>query len=559
MGAKLVGSDGKQFQFEISLSVLNHLGRNLYRNFVTVLGEAISNSWDADAKNVWITIDRDNASFVIKDDGKGMSSVDFQEKFLKIGYSKRKEGRRKSDTGRPYIGAKGIGKLALLSCAKRVSIFSKTSDTGYTGGVIDNGGLDLAIQRDNTADEYPLESFDLSLIKEHADNHDHGTIIVFENTKDQLRNSDAYIKKILALSFKFSLLDENFTIHVNGDAVSIDDLKDLSDATEFLWKINKYSDDYLEALTELKAGARSVTTSMNINGFLATVIKPRHLKITGTEERATIDLFVNGRLREKNIIRHIPTQRIVENYLYGQIHYDVMDRDGVDPFTSSREGVVEDDALFVSLIDYLKSDLLPLIIDEWDQLRLNRGEEGDDENTDRKSKRDRKARDLYNESRSDFRLGQGEEQQDLVDKWLDALQNDAEFNLTSYVDCFLSENLVRKYIQTYNMGLSDGVKKEITKWKDAEEKAKGEANISFSIRKGNDDIGYLGMDALAVTAEGTKTTNGKPSLWTDAISFKPVRNAVGHTGLLTPLAKTHLNTTFENIKSRVKNIIKTKP
>ena len=32
----------KKYNFELSLSVLNHLGRNLYRNFVTVLGEAIS-------------------------------------------------------------------------------------------------------------------------------------------------------------------------------------------------------------------------------------------------------------------------------------------------------------------------------------------------------------------------------------------------------------------------------------------------------------------------------------------------------------------------------------
>lgn len=34
-----------KFKFEMSLSVLNHLGRNLYRNFITVLGEAISNAW----------------------------------------------------------------------------------------------------------------------------------------------------------------------------------------------------------------------------------------------------------------------------------------------------------------------------------------------------------------------------------------------------------------------------------------------------------------------------------------------------------------------------------
>ena len=114
-----------QFQFEISLSVLNHLGRNLYRNFITVLGEAISNSWDADAKNVWIYINRENSSLIVKDDGVGMDEDDFQNKFLKIGYSKRVDGTYKTTAGRPYIGAKGIGKLALLSSARRVSIFTK--------------------------------------------------------------------------------------------------------------------------------------------------------------------------------------------------------------------------------------------------------------------------------------------------------------------------------------------------------------------------------------------------------------------------------------------------
>ena len=49
----------KEYNFNISLSILNHLGRNLYRSFITVLGEAVSNSWDADAQNVYITIDRE--------------------------------------------------------------------------------------------------------------------------------------------------------------------------------------------------------------------------------------------------------------------------------------------------------------------------------------------------------------------------------------------------------------------------------------------------------------------------------------------------------------------
>ena len=100
-----------RFTFEISLSVLDHLGRNLSRSCAPVLGEAISNAWDADSENVHIYIDRENNNFFIKDDGIGMTAEDFQNKFLKIGYSKRKEGAAASAKGRPFIGRKGIGKL----------------------------------------------------------------------------------------------------------------------------------------------------------------------------------------------------------------------------------------------------------------------------------------------------------------------------------------------------------------------------------------------------------------------------------------------------------------
>jgi hypothetical protein len=67
------------------------------------------------------------------------------------------------------------------------------------------------------------------------------------------------------------------------------------------------------------------------------------------------------------------------------------------------------------------------------------------------------------------------------------------------------------------------------------------------------------MDALAITVEGSKATGKNQSLWTDAVQFKPIRNVVGHTGLLTTNAKNALTLTFENIKARVKKLISTKP
>jgi hypothetical protein len=545
---------GNGFKFEISLSVLNHLGRNLYRNFITVLGEAISNAWDADAKNVWIEIDRESSVFSIKDDGVGMNADDFQSKFLKIGYSKRAEGGMKSPSQRPYIGAKGIGKLALLSCAKRISVFTKKNGQDYVGGVIDNSGLDEAIKNDLTPDKYPLESLNYDLTKKNSADHEHGTIIVFEETKEQIRNSVAHIKKMIALSFHFSLIDKDFSIYVNGEVVSNNDIKDLLSNTEFVWLINNYDDDFISLLSELKHDKISLTTTLDIRGFIASVVTPRHLKITGTEERATFDLFVNGRLREKNILRHIPTQRIVESYIYGQIHFDSMDTVGKDPFTSSREGIVEDDENFQSLLDYIKRQALPQIFDEWDKYRLNRGEEGDQENK-RKSKKERKARDLYSAAKEEYKPDKDAPAKDQVEEWLTGLRDDAEFNISAYVDCFLAENLVRKYITSKGVTIKESVKKEADKWREREVVKKGAANISYVIRKVDDDLSYLGMDDLSFSVEGKKDSGKTQSLWTDAISYSPVRNVVGHTGLLTDLGKSHLRLTYENIKARVKKLV----
>ena len=546
--------EAREFQFEISLSVLNHLGRNLYRNFITVLGEAISNAWDADATSVYIDIDREKSYFRIVDHGIGMTANDFQNKFLKIGYSKRSKGKYKSQSDRPFIGAKGIGKLALLSCAKRISVFSRTKRGNYVGGVIDNSGLDAAIRHDLTPDQYSLEQLDFELIADLADDHKNGTIIVFEDFKEPLRNSIPYLKKLLAMTFRFSIIDDDFAIFANDEKITVDDLSDLISATEFLWTINEFSDDYTDKLSKLKADPLAITTPLDIAAFLATVEKPRHLNVAGTDARATVDLFVNGRLREKHILRHIPTQRILESYLYGQIHFDAMDQGETDPSTSSRKGVLEDIPNMQSLLDFLRREAIPLILDKWDELRVSRGSEGDDENP-RRTKKERKARDLYSAAREEYAPEDESPRKDVVDEWMNGLQDDAEFNLSAYVDCFLSENLLRKYIGEHNIKLPDTAAKEIKVWREREGKRKGEANISYTIRKGSDGYSYLGMNFLAEIAEGKGAKGKNRSLWKDTILYKPVRNVVGHTGLLTTTAKSHLHVTHENIKARVKDLI----
>lgn len=523
------------FTFEISLSVLDHLGRSLYRSFATILGEAISNAWDADAHNVWITINRHNGSFFIKDDGNGMNQDDFQRKFLKIGYSKRKDSNF-SLKGRPFIGRKGIGKLALLSCAEKISVISKKAGGEYVGGIIDNSGLDNAIISDLTPGEYRLGKINLKSFSDQIINHTKGTIIFFENIKDGIRNREEYLKKIIALYFRFSLKDDSFNIYLNDQRVSLDDLNDLAQKTEFVWNINELKDPYIdEKLTTLLKPSKAITMDGNIKGFIASVEKPRHLKITATDEKATVDLFTNGRLREKDILGHIPTERLVESYLYGQIHIDDLDDDEKDRFTSSREGIVADDPKFKEFLKNLK-DKLQGIFDDWDDWRREKKKPGDSENP-RLSRKERSSIDLYNAVSEEYTAPDPEKAPEDVGKivlWVDSLAGDAKFNFTSYAECFVSENLIRKYIQEEGIGLSQEAQRNAGEYKNREERNKRAGNVSIELRQNSEELSYLSMNELANLVDRTQTPN---DLANDAKQYRPIRDALMHTALLTDEAK----------------------
>ena len=552
-----------QFTFNISLAVLNSLGRNLYRNFITILGEAISNSWDADANNVRITINKEKSEMIVVDDGEGMSSSDFRNKFLRIGYSKRAK-KSNSQKGRPYIGRKGIGKLALLSCADRIVIVTKKSGEIATGGVIDNSELDKAIHDDKDHESYKLGKLsdeDMKLL----DKMERGTLIKFIGLKNGIVNTLDNIRKSIALYFRFSLVDESFKIYVNGNEINLGDVKDLTDKTQFVWSINNNShDSFVQTLLKRSIKNDNRTINKNINGFIASVEKPRDLNILGTGEKVGVDLFVNGRLRERDILKHVQSARVPESYLYGQIHYNDLDGDEVDRFTSSREGIVSDDTLFLELLESIKS-VIKSIIDQWDKWRIEIKQDGDDDNP-RFSQKVRASKKLYNETASEYKpaLPNNSEPTARVQKWINELEEDATFNLQSYTECFISENLVRKLIKHKSIALDESptIKKdvlcEIQKWRQRENKDKRNGNIAIDIRSKDDDLFYLDLAHLASIADPPRGGDGYPDhLTNDEKAFTPIRNAVMHTSRLTQDAKDRLTAVYVNIREKIRKLLST--
>jgi len=206
--------DKNKFHFKFSLEILNHLGRGLYRSFATVVAEAISNSWDAEAEMVNILIEKDKLT--ISDNGKGMSEEDFQDRFLEVGYSRREDSENVSK--RNVIGRKGIGKLAMLSISESITIISRKNGCAVTGGKINNKNLDKGIKENK---KYFLEKLRQDDIKNNSDIGVHGTKIIFEKFKTKM-NSEDIIRKYLATQFNFIFSlnkNDSFTINLNCKTV----------------------------------------------------------------------------------------------------------------------------------------------------------------------------------------------------------------------------------------------------------------------------------------------------------------------------------------------------
>jgi len=542
-----------EFKFNISLQILNHLGRNLYRNFITVLGEAISNSWDADATNVWIEIKKDENTMVIYDDGVGMTEEDFQGKFLKIGYSKRNDGSTKTARKRPFIGRKGIGKLALLSCAKNITILSKADGQDIIGGVISNEQLDLAIKDDLTTQEYSLGTPRDQIRKDCAEKiKEHGTLILFEDLNDGIRNTIDHIRKLIALHFKFSLIDSSFSIHVNEELVSEKDLSELADKTEFIWRSEGFVDPFLDSCkskeTPLSFHRPDDTEGYRFSGFIASVEKPSHLKIRGLpQEKLGVDLFVNGRLREKDFIHNhgLSSAQHVANYLYGQIHIDALD-DGieVDRFTSSREGVIGDDPLVTKYLELLRP-IIKEIEKQWSELR-RKYREDDDPEDDSITQQRRKSEQLINLLTKSYDTIADRK----VKEWLDTIRREAYFNIESYGDCFIVENLLRTFFLDRGMQIpedkddSKNLKKKAERYRDSERgQLKGIKYTEPDIRVSTELIHYLDLGDIGVVALDTSGKN--------LTLLRLLRNAVAHACQLTDTAKKELTKEVSNIKGQI--------
>ena len=360
----------------INLNVLNHLGINLYSNIPAVLSEVVANSWDADATNVDIEIGEEKIT--ITDDGHGMSLEDINRKYLEVGYERReKENVKTARFDREVMGRKGIGKLSLFSIAKIVKVESLKEGSRH-GFVMSTDEIKKHI-KDKIPGPYqpnPMPESEMML-------NSTGTRIVLTDLKKRiLITHPEYVKRRLAR--RFSIIgNENFTVHVDGTPISITD-RDYFDKLQYLWHYGDDSDKYVDLCNrsdkfkneEKREGSiqyerNSQEETYPVRGWIGTVTTPSLLTDKEVKENLNkIVIMVRGKLAQEDILQDIREAGFYNKYLIGEIHADFLDdNDLLDIATSNRQEIIKDDPRYISLRDWIKSELNYIRV-KWDELRV---------------------------------------------------------------------------------------------------------------------------------------------------------------------------------------------
>ena len=115
----------EKLHFKTSSGIKSIVGKDLITDKFVAIFELVKNSYDAGAKQVTITFDKDK--IIIVDDGHGMSKNDLVEKWLNLAYSEKKEGSL-SNKERIYVGSKGIGRFSADRLGSKLTITTKVKD-----------------------------------------------------------------------------------------------------------------------------------------------------------------------------------------------------------------------------------------------------------------------------------------------------------------------------------------------------------------------------------------------------------------------------------------------
>ena len=347
------------YELKIDLNALNHLGLNLYSNVPAVLSELIANAWDADSGEVRLDIESaaDEKIIVVGDDGCGMDRKEINDKFLTVGYQRRKDAQDDLTPlkKRKVMGRKGIGKLSVFSIADHVQVYTKKD--GQVSGLelvvekirrdIEDGRRHRPPPIANIPPEYRIAS-------------ETGTVIVLSKLKKRIRSSiDSNLRKRIAR--RFSVWSEDFRVLVDGKRVNVAD-RDYFDKLEYASVFGDYEQSHFRRLHEkgrITERDKKVDREGNyeVRGWIGLVRESGSLQ-EGDDNLNKLAILARGKIASEDILDSFREGGLYTKYLIGELEADFLDStDEDDIATSSRQDFLRDDRRFAALRGFIEGEL----------------------------------------------------------------------------------------------------------------------------------------------------------------------------------------------------------
>jgi len=362
----------KKYKVTLGMRIIQHLGISLYSKLPAILTEIVANSYDADATEVSININVEKHSIEIFDDGLGMNLEDINNRFLNVGYDKRREREMTPKFRRSVMGRKGIGKLSLFAIAKNIAVY--TSKEGEKNAFL----LSDEKLSSNETEYYP-DVLDSSVI-----DFEHGTKIILTDLKIKIENFKNNLRKNLSKRFSVIGRDEDFCVKIDNIPVTLEDRPFYKDV-QFIWYLGE------ESLCDVnrKFNGKNVSKMIPLNnvvnkeknyivtGWVGTFLHSSNKK-GGTflhssnydkEEENIISVYANGRIIQEDILVVLKEHGIFAQYLVGEIDADFLDLGPVDISTSDRQRLIQDDDRYFDLKNFVKNEIIRPIGRSWGVLR----------------------------------------------------------------------------------------------------------------------------------------------------------------------------------------------
>lgn len=367
-------TEPRKLVMTISLNALEHLGINLYSNIPAVLSEIVANAWDADAKQVSVTIDKVAETIVIEDDGTGMDRNGVIDRFLTVGYKRRDELGETTASGRKPMGRKGIGKLSIFSIAQVAEVYTALNGD-RTAFRMDREVIRKAIAGKGQVAYEPDELTDWpSDLK-------NGTRIVLSRISKSLSGMTVEgLKRRVARRFSIIGPKHDFVVSVNGVPIGPED-RAYHNALQYIWtygdqselvKLCKHLDRAAEARLS-KIANELKKSQISLSGWIGTVSKPDQLKDEDGDNLNRLAVFMRGKMAQEDMLDDFGQKEIYADYIIGELHCEQLDVDDQgDIATSSRQSLKEDDPRFEALRAIVLSELR-YIAGKWSDWRRTDG------------------------------------------------------------------------------------------------------------------------------------------------------------------------------------------